>query len=794
MWLFKTYWILGQNARNLNYIKEYNTPIARKLADSKLWTKEFLRNKNIWVPNTLFVFNKHTDVTEELVASLEPPFVIKPNAWFWGKWIIVIDSKDAVWNFVWNTAEVYTVKKITNHLYSILDGFFSISWNKDKVMIEKKIILDHEIELLWKYWLPDIRIILFNMVPIMAMLRIPTEKSWWKANLHSWACWVWIDIWTWKLTYITQFSRLIKSVPWIGDVRWIEIPNWEQVLNLAVKVQKVTNIWYLWCDIVLDYQDWPLMLEINIRPGLEVQVANVAPLQDRLDRVSWIYINSVEKWVRVWRDLFSGDIEERIKKFSWRKILWKREYIEILLDEKKYKYLADIRISNTVNYIDSNFVKDVLKVWETILESWSVRLKFSLLWDNKNLKFIMKDLWWVNIILWLNSLKGFIIDPFKNTEALEHSDLYPMKNKAITKTYLEQLLKIDKDITSIDKKLLILKNITPINIDEEKEKFIFSEWKYVPELKYNELKVDLDDLSKKIAVIEIPEIPLSNIYKRKKEEIINKIAFLKAFKSGNNKSFTINSKKLFWEITKDNLALSKDKMSTSEQIKSEEEFLSFEEIKWFIKKFNHIYWIKINLRVWDRAARFVMKWDTLIMRKDTLIWKKELRSIIAHEIEGHYLRRINGRNLPYSILSSWTAKYIEIDEWIAIYNQNRFLSVTDRKYYWIFERYFFLEYALDHSYKKLLSKMEEYYDYDYSKIFNYILRLKRWLKSFSSDWFFTKDAIYLNWFVKVEKFLETSWELRELYFWKMTLEDLEEIKESNFIPMNLSDLKVPFFL
>ncbi len=794
MWLFKTYWILGQNARNLNYIKEYNTPIARKLADSKFWTKEFLRSKKVWVPNTLFIFNSHWDITEDLINELEPPFVIKPNSWFWWKGIIVIDSKDSVWNFVANNWDVYSVKKIISHLYSILDGFFSISWTRDKVMVEKKVVLDHEIELLWKYWLPDIRIIVFNLVPIMAMLRIPTEKSWWKANLHSWACWVWIDIWTWKLTYISQFSKIIKSIPWIGDVRWIEIPNWEQVLNLAVKVQKVTSIWYLWCDVVLDYKDWPLILEINIRPWLELQIANMAPLQDRLDRVSWIYINSVEKWVRVWRDLFSWDIEERIKKFSWRKIVWKKEYIEIFYEEKKYKYIADIKMCNSSNYIDSNFVRDVLKIPKTALKSNSIRLKFSLLWEKKNLKFLIKDLWSSNILLWLNSLKWFIIDPFKNVESLNETQLYPMKNKAITKTYSEQLQKIDKEITSIDKKLLILKAITPINIKEEKEKFVSSEWKYVPELKYNDLNLDLDSLLEKVWKIEIPEIPLSNIYKRKKEEIINKIAFLKAFKLQNTKSFTLNSKKLFWDLTKENLALSKNRMSFSEKIKLEEEFLSFEDIKWFIKKFNHIYWIKLNLKIWDRAARFVMKWDTLVMRKDALVWKKELRSIIAHEIEWHYLRRLNGKKLPYSIFSSWTAGYIEIDEGIAIYNQNRFLSETDKKYYSIFERYYFLEYALNHSYKKLLHKMEEYYENDYWKIFNYILRLKRWLKSFSSDWFFTKDSVYVNWFIKVEDFLESSWELRELYLWKMTLEDLEEIKESNFIAMNLSDLKVPFFL
>ena len=86
----------------------------------------------------------------------------------------------------------------------------------------------------------------------MAMLRIPTEKSGWKANLHSWACAAGIDIGSWKLTYITQHSKIIKSVPGIWDIRWLVLPDWDKMLEMAVSVQKETGIWYLGCDIVMD--------------------------------------------------------------------------------------------------------------------------------------------------------------------------------------------------------------------------------------------------------------------------------------------------------------------------------------------------------------------------------------------------------------------------------------------------------------------------------------------------------------------------------------------------------------
>jgi hypothetical protein len=189
-----------------------------------------------------------------------------------------------------------------------------------------------------------------------------------------------------------------------------------------------------------------------------------------------------------------------------------------------------------------------------------------------------------------------------------------------------------------------------------------------------------------------------------------------------------------------------------------------------------------------------MKWDVLYVRHWAKVWKKEMRSIIAHEIEWHYLRKVNWKKLDYSIFWHGTAWYLEIDEWIAIYNQNRFLSKSDRKYYGIFERYYFVNYALNHSYSKLLKKMLEYYDNDYERVFNYLVRLKRWMRSFDSNWVFVKDLVYVNWYLKVDNFVNNWSSLKELYIWKINLDDLEDIKSSYFLKIDLNDLKVPFFL
>lgn len=795
---FKTYWLLGQNARNLKYIKWFNSKMAKKLADSKLKTKDFLKSKWVPVPWTLSILTKYEQITDEMIWGLITPFVIKPNAGFWGKWIIVINKRDSSENFVSNTGHIYSVKDIHAHLLNVLDGFFSLSGSRDKIIIEKKIEINDEVQILGKYGLPDIRIIVFNMVPVMAMLRIPTEKSGWKANLHSWACAAWIDIWTWKLTYITQYSKIIKSIPWIWDIRWLVLPDWDDMLNMAVKVQKETNIWYLGCDIVMDNKDGPLLLEMNVRPGLEVQVANLARLKDRLEKVEWININSVEKWVRLWKDLFSWDIEEKIRNLSGKKILWQREYIKLYHNWKKYKYLTEIDTWKNISVIDRNFLESILKIEEDKLEDKKIRIKSDILGEEKDINFSIKDLWSVNIILGLNSLKWFLIDPFKYEKGelpFTMDDEYKKTtNIAVKRNYEKQLKKIDEELIWIDKKLLILKSITPLNVVEEKRKFIESNWEYIPEFNYKEINLDFIDLKDRVKKIEIPDIPLSGIYSRKKEEVLNKIKFLQAFSQWDNEEQNKYSKKIFWNFDLDTIVYAKEELINLKDVKKEEEYITFEDIKWYVNKFNHIYWIDIKLKRWNKSARFVMWWNILHYKEWSVVWKKEMRSIVAHEIEWHYLRRLNWRKLAYSIFSQWTAKYIEIDEGIAIYNQNRFLNNYDLKYYWIFEWYFLLHYASTHSYKELMEKLLDFYNFDLEKIFNRLVRIKRWFKKASDEGCFYKDVVYLNWYLKINKFISDWWSLKELYLWKMWIEDLKELKESYFMKLEFNDSKIPFFL
>jgi hypothetical protein len=58
------------------------------------------------------------------------------------------------------------------------------------------------------------------------------------------------------------------------------------MLELAARSYELTGLGYQGIDIVLDRDKGPLLLELNARPGLAIQIANQAGLGPRLNAIT----------------------------------------------------------------------------------------------------------------------------------------------------------------------------------------------------------------------------------------------------------------------------------------------------------------------------------------------------------------------------------------------------------------------------------------------------------------------------------------------------------------------------
>ncbi len=62
----------------------------------------------------------------------------------------------------------------------------------------------------------------------------------------------------------------------------VSISVWTEVLNIAARSADAIGLGYLGVDIVIDRHRGPLLLELNARPGLAIQIANRSGLAPRI--------------------------------------------------------------------------------------------------------------------------------------------------------------------------------------------------------------------------------------------------------------------------------------------------------------------------------------------------------------------------------------------------------------------------------------------------------------------------------------------------------------------------------
>ena len=118
----------------------------------------------------------------------------------------------------------------------------------------------------------------------MCMMRLSTRESDGKANLHQGAIGVGLAIPDGKAVNAIQFDRNVSAHPDTGvDLMSISIPDWTGILELAAKSADATGLGYIGADIVIDRHRGPLLLELNARPGLAIQLANQQGLAPRAD-------------------------------------------------------------------------------------------------------------------------------------------------------------------------------------------------------------------------------------------------------------------------------------------------------------------------------------------------------------------------------------------------------------------------------------------------------------------------------------------------------------------------------
>ncbi|MEH6649219.1 MAG: alpha-L-glutamate ligase-like protein [Motiliproteus sp.] len=278
--------LLAMNRRNLDFISSYNDRSLYPLVDNKLLTKEAALNAGIAVPDMIGSIETPFQIRQlEKIIEGYGQFVIKPARGSAGKGILVITERDQN-TFYKPSGAPLSLQDLKRDLSNILSGLYSLGGKPDTALLEALIEFDDSLTKYSFQGVPDIRVIVFKGFPVMAMLRCSTAASDGKANLHQGAVGVGLSISSGKALSAVQDGDLVESHPDTGErFEELAIPYWEEILKLTARCYELTGLGYLGCDVVIDKARGPLILELNARPGLAIQIANQKGLYARLQQV-----------------------------------------------------------------------------------------------------------------------------------------------------------------------------------------------------------------------------------------------------------------------------------------------------------------------------------------------------------------------------------------------------------------------------------------------------------------------------------------------------------------------------
>lgn len=279
--------VMGVNQRNGDYVLWHNKRQFYPYVDDKILTKERAIAYGMNVPEQYGVITSESEIKRlSSILGGRQEFVIKPAQGAGGDGILVVADQFDKTRYKTASGRMITLDEIEYQISSILTGLYSLGGMRDRALIEYKVNSDPLFEKISYEGVPDVRVIVLEGYPVMAMVRLPTRQSDGKANLHQGAIGVGVDLQTGQTLHGVWFNDIIYRHPDTNNpVSEVTLPDWQGFLELATGCFEVSKLGYIGVDMVLDKDQGPLILEINARPGLNIQIANNAGLAKRTKEV-----------------------------------------------------------------------------------------------------------------------------------------------------------------------------------------------------------------------------------------------------------------------------------------------------------------------------------------------------------------------------------------------------------------------------------------------------------------------------------------------------------------------------
>jgi len=806
------FWILGMNARNLQYIKKFNPKKAIRLANDKYKSKKFLSERWIPVPKTFDLITSRSDLYAYDFSSLPVDEIIaKPCNGSRGRWIYRIKPietpEDA--HLMWEHSlfdslftkqspyvdqwykvgsEVIPDHTLRRYLVDVLDGKNSMWWGWDNLLLEELIIPWSWFEKFCAHGLADIRVIVFNLIPVAAMLRVPTLESDGKANLDRWGIWLGINVSTGKIQSMFQYGKIHKhDFPGAyKDMEGTKISYRNDILSYSSKIQYFANLGYLALDRVIT-DEWPKLLEINARAGLKFQLAAVLPLRNRLNKIKDMKVNDPEKGVEIAKTLFT---EDKWHVISSSNIIYLSQHGKIKKkDETGANKSMDVVVDVDIKRQRTTIGEQVKKfLWSEIV-SYKLELQGSHITFHDFSFKTSKKTEWNTIVLWRDLAQEYYLKPVKKIFTSEHV----IANKNLLEDEIDKLHILDEKLFKISKMLNLSRILKPTNYLEQLDNFITRNGQYNPTFRYNRpSEKKLHSIYRQLNRLRDTYFDYSiglrsgfaNLFADKINELLYKHQLIVAYRNQAYDDILLANQKLFWtldpEMTKESKRMIFDHINDDvtlwrrlKSLEIREYILSYLKQQWYS-------WVHVYFDAHTTARLTVVRSSknvTIKIMQWLTIREKDLKATLAHEVDVHVRRFINGSKTWWHLLRQWTANFIIDEEGLAVLESLKYLPDGYEKK-WRFLRYYFLSQVENKDFAGIASVAMWLNNISLRTAFQDVLRVKKWIQNTSviHAWaVYYKDKVYLDGQKKIQARIDAGWNTEKMMVGKVKVEDLEYV-------------------
>jgi len=250
----------------------------------KIEEKARLLEAGVPIPDTYMILETEEDL-EKYVHWLETRregFVIKPAKGHGGAGVLVVRIAK---RFILTSGKGVEASYLERQAQRILEGFYTKKV-PDRALVEERLVLSRRLRELRTPGLLDLRVVVYRGFPIMAMTRLPTRRSGGKANIHQGAIGAGISISEGRIIAASFLRRSIKKHPTSGRaLLGFRFNMWEDILEVASIAGSCMDMGFVGVDLTVAEGKGVVVLEVNKRPGLEIQNANRSGMKRR---IKWI--------------------------------------------------------------------------------------------------------------------------------------------------------------------------------------------------------------------------------------------------------------------------------------------------------------------------------------------------------------------------------------------------------------------------------------------------------------------------------------------------------------------------